>query len=203
LPYIVAKHQVVKTIHLMKQLFLVLLSAFILVSCQKEVSYETPVNGGGGGGGGNNSYFIQAKVNGTTKTFNFNNAAIITDLGGGVKSLSLVGNASSNASSLEGINLAINFMAIAPKTGTYTEDYSGTDYVTAAVYNPNSTTVVYGAGLIATSVSPLNITITKIDNTVVSGTFKGAFYKLDISSGNPSSTEYLDFTDGSFNLPVR
>jgi hypothetical protein len=185
----------------MKLLFVFALTSILLVSCRKEISLET-ITGGGGGGGGTPTYFIQAKVNGELRTFNFNNMAKVTDFGNGLKSLSLIGSATANASNLEGINLTINFFAGSPVAGTYSEDYSGTDYVTAGVYNPNSATIVYGAGLTVSTVSPLNITISKIDNAEATGTFKGAFYKTDISGGLPS-TEYLEFTEGSFKLPVR
>jgi len=184
----------------MKLPFLFALTSILFISCQKDTSLET--NAGGGGGGGNTSYYIQAKVNGTVRTFNFNSMAKITDFGSGFKSLSLLGSATANASNLEGINLTINFFAGSPVAGTYSEDYSGTDYVTAGVYNPNSATIVYGAGITISTVSPLSITISKIDNAEATGTFKGAFYKTDIAGG-PASTEYLEFTEGSFRLPIR
>ena len=191
-----------KTQHLLKQIFVFTLASFVLVSCSKEISFETATSGGGGGtGGGGSIYFLQANVNGTTRTFNYNAMAKVTDFGNGLKSLSLIGSATSNASNLEGINLTINFFGSNPKAGTFSEDYSGSDYVAAGIYNPNSTTVVYGAGLTTASVSPLSITISKIDNAEVTGTFKGAFYKTDTSG--VLSTEYLNFTEGSFRLQIR
>jgi hypothetical protein len=187
----------------MKLLSLLVLAFVLLSSCQKEKSYETPTGGGPGGGGGNASYFLQAKVNGTVRTFNFNDAAVLNDVGGGSKTLSIIGFASSNTSSLEGVQLAINFTSGGPQVGTYKEDYAGTDYIAAGLYNPNSTTTAYGAGLVAASVSPLSITITKIDSVKIAGTFKGAFYKMDLTTGNTSTTEYLEFTEGQFNLPLQ
>ena len=182
----------------MKQLLIFVLAAATFVSCNKEKSIESSTNTGGGGN--TNGYFISAKVNGTQRRFNSNDEAVITDLGGGAKTLSLIGSASST--SAEGINLTISFLKSAPTAGTFSEDAQTLDYITAGIYNPNSPTVVYTAGLSTSTVSPLSITITKIDSTVVEGTFKGAFYKTDVSSGGPTS-EYVTFTDGSFKLPVK
>ena len=182
----------------MKQLLIFVLAAVTIVSCQKETSVETSTNTGGGGN--SNGYFISAKVNGTARTFNSNDEALITDLGGGAKTFSLLGSASTT--SVESINLTISFLKSAPTTGTFSEASQTLDYITAGIYNPNSPTVVYTAGLATSSVSPLTITITKIDNTVAEGTFEGAFYKTDVSGGGPTS-EYLTFTDGSFRVPVK
>ena len=186
----------------MKQSLIFVLAAATILSCNKETSIETPTNSGGGTGGGGNSngYFISAKVNGADRTFNSNDQAVITDLGGGTKTLSLLGSVS--ATSVESINLTISFLKSAPTTGTFSEAAQTQDYITAGIYNPNSPTVVYTAGLATASVSPLTITITKIDNSVAEGTFKGAFYKTDVSGGGPTS-EYLTFTEGSFRVPVK
>lgn len=192
---------VAKTNYLMKQLLIFVLAAATIVSCKKEKSIESSNNlGGGTGGGTTNGYFIKAKVNGVDRTFNSNEEAVVTDLGGGAQTLSLIGSVS--ATSVESINLTISFLKSAPGVGTFSEDAQTLDYITAGIYNPNSPTVVYTAGLATSSVSPLSITITKIDSTVAEGTFKGAFYKTDVSSGGPTS-EYITFTDGSFKLPVK
>ena len=119
-----------------------------------------------------------------------------------LKSLSITGSASSSSSDLEGINLSINFFNVAPTTGTYTEDNPGTGYVTAGIYNPNSPTTVYAAGISSSTTLPLSITITKLSATEIEGTFKGAFYKTDITTGSPGS-DYITMTDGSFRLPVQ
>jgi hypothetical protein len=186
----------------MKRIFFFALTTLLIFSCAKERSFETHSSGGPPPGGGNSTYFFQAKVDGTVHSFNSNASANINDFGTGLKSLSLTGFASADTNNLEGINLSINFFAGSPKAGTYSQDYTGSEYVTAGIYNPNSTTVVYGAGLTTNTVSPLTITISKIDNTEVAGTFKGAFYKTDVNGG-PASSEFLQFTDGSFRLPIR
>lgn len=183
----------------MKQLVLIAIAGLFLVSCSKEKSFETST---GSPGGGNTTYYITAKINGTLTTFNVNDVAKITDFGSGLKSLSITGSASSDPSSLKGIDLSINFFNIAPAVGTYAADSSSTDYMTAGIYNPDSSMVVYTTGVSANSALPLTITLTKLDNTVVEGTFKGAFYKTDISSGT-SSADYLTMSEGSFRLPIQ
>ena len=202
-PYIL-KRPFVKTQHLMKQFLLFCTAGFVLISCQKEISTETTNGGGstGGGTGGATTYYIKCKINGTARTFNYNDMAKLTDLAVGAKTFSILGSASSDASNLEGVNLSINFIAGAPAAGTYAEDYSGTDYLVAGVYNPNSTTTIYAAGLTANSVLPLTITITKLDSQEATGTFKGAFYKTQVTSGVPTS-EYLSFTEGEFKLQIK
>jgi len=183
----------------MKQLVLIAVAGLFIISCSKEKSFETST---GAPGGGNTTYFITAKINGKLTTFNENDVAKITDFGSGLKSLSITGSASSNPTSLQGIDLSINFFNIAPAVGTYAADSSATDFMTAGVYNPDSATVVYTTAASASSVSPLSITITKLDNNEVQGTFKGAFYRTDISTGSTSS-DYLTFSEGSFRLPIQ
>ena len=189
-----------KTNYLMKQLILFLLTS-ALVSCQKEVSFETATDPGGTGGG-SNGYFIRAKLNGKDHNFNYNEMAAIIDLGGGTKTLSLIGSASPNSTDLESLNLTITSFNGSLTTGTYSENAQTVDYIAAGLYNPNSASILYTAGLTTSTALPLTITINKIDSAVVEGTFSGAFYKTDVSSGGPSS-EYLSFTDGAFRLAVK
>jgi hypothetical protein len=93
-----------------------------------------------------------------------------------------------------------NGVSIAP--GTYTEDDPGYDYTAAGVYNPNSTTIVWGAGLHYPSVKPLKITIATKTATEMSGTIEGAFYKQDVSTGQLYD-DYTLFTECEFKLPVK
>ncbi len=86
------------------------------------------------------------------KTYTSFASANIIDFTSGVTSLALV---AGTPNSLEGFNITINFFNSTPvKTGTYSEDYAGLDYLLGGVYNPNSTSIVYGAGLQAPSVKP-------------------------------------------------
>jgi len=184
----------------MKQLVLIAVMGVLLASCSKEKSFESSTNSGAGGG--NTTNYIIAKINGVLTTFNVNDVAKLTDFGSGLSSLSITGLASADPSNTQAINLSINFFNITPAVGTYTQDYSGSDYLTAGVYNPDSATVVYTAGISTSTAVPLSITITKLDNNEIEGTFKGAFYKTDVSNGSPSS-DYITFTEGTFRLPIQ
>jgi|GEM_PF-3149908 len=194
----------------MKQLsvpFLFICFSFFFSSCQKEVSLprtNTDTTGGGGTGGGGtpggSAYYIKCKKDGVQKSYTSFASANIIDLTSGVMSLALV---AGTPNSLEGFNIGINFFNSTPiKVGTYTEDYPGLEYIVGGVYNPNSTSIVYGAGLKTPSIKPLVVKILTKTTTEMTGTFEGAFYKLDINSGS-ISTEYFLFTEGVFKLPVK
>lgn len=168
------------------------LSVLTFTSCKKSNSED---RGG---------YYIRGKKDGTAFTYSANAMAMITDFGGGTGvSLSLFANAQPNAASLEGLGMSINFSAgHSPAVGVYTEDHAGTDYVAAGVYNPNSTTIVWGAGIHFPTVKPLKITILTKTATEMTGTFEGAFYKQDVSI--PAFyDDYILFTEGEFKLPVQ
>ncbi len=194
----------------MKQLsvpFLFICFSFFFSSCQKEVSLPrtiTDTTGGGGTGGGGtpggSAYYIKCKKDGVQKSYTSFASANIIDLTSGVMSLALV---AGTPNSLEGFNIGINFFNSTPiKVGTYTEGYPGLEYIVGGVYNPNSTSIVYGAGLQTPSIKPLVVKILTKTTTEMTGTFEGAFYKLDINSGS-ISTEYFLFTEGVFKLPVK
>jgi len=194
----------------MKQLsvpFLFICFSFFFSSCQKEVSLprtNTDTTGGGGTGGGGtpggSAYYIKCKKDGVQKSYTSFASANIIDLTSGVMSLALV---AGTPNSLEGFNIGINFFNSTPiKVGTYTEDYLGLEYIVGGVYNPNSTSIVYGAGIQTPSIKPLVVKILTKTTTEMTGTFEGAFYKLDINSGS-ISTEYFLFTEGVFKLPVK
>ena len=178
--------------------------SFFFSSCQKEVSFPTTntdtTGGGGGGTPGGSAYYIKCKKDGVQKSYTSFASANIIDLTSGVMSLALV---AGTPNSLEGFNIGINFFNSTPiKVGTYTEDYPGLEYIVGGVYNPNSTSIVYGAGLKTPSIKPLVVKILTKTTTEMTGTFEGAFYKLDINSGS-ISTEYFLFTEGVFKLPVK
>jgi len=170
-----------------------LLLASLVSSCKKDASS----NGG---------YYIKGKKDGVAFTYSSNAMAMITDYtssGAGI-GLSLMASPQAvSASSMEGLAVSINFsngVSITP--GTYTEDYAGYDYTTAGVYNPNSTTIVWGAGLHYPSAKPLKVTITSKTATEITGTIEGAFYKQDVSTGDVYD-EYTLFTECEFKLPVK
>ena len=193
--------------NLMKRILSICFSAFVLVSCQKEVSLEPGLGGGGTGGGGGGtggggSYYLRAKVEGTLK--NFNNIATfqVVQYVPGQYSINIYGGV--NSTSLEGLAMVINFDAgVTPTAGTYSEDAQGTDYILGGVYNPNSQTITWNAGFNPTSVLPLEIKITSLDSKEAKGTFKGAFYFQDLNNpGVPPGPDYKTITEGEFFLKV-
>jgi len=119
----------------MKKLFfalaLTIAVSFTLSSCKKDSNAASTNN------------YIKGNKNGVAFNFTTNAMATITDYTstGGFTLLNLV--AGGNA--MEGFNIGINFSNnTTVATGTFTEDYTGSDYLVAGVYNPNSTTIVYG-----------------------------------------------------------
>lgn len=171
------------------------LTALTLTSCKKS----------GNDDDGDNGYYIKGKKDGTSFTYSANAMAKITDFSStaGMISLAFTANAQPNAASLEGLSLSINFQnGKSPAVGTYTEDYSGTDYITAGVYNPGSATIVWGAGIHYPTAKALKINILTRSDTEMTGTFEGAFYKQDVSVPAVYD-EYMLFTEGEFKLPIK
>ncbi|HEV7331224.1 MAG TPA: hypothetical protein VGN63_09305 [Flavisolibacter sp.] len=186
----------------MKNLFFtVLLSVFaatLFSSCQKAKNDTTETNTGP-------TYYIKGKKDGTAFTYSTNAEARITDFSSSAQtiSLALMANAKPNESSLEGLALAINFFNGAqPSVGTYSEDNSGIGYLAGGVYNPNSATIVWAAGIHHPTVKPLRIQILTQTNTEMTGTFEGAFYKQD-NSIPEFYDDYTLFTEGEFKLPIK
>lgn len=164
--------------------------AVLAVSCKKSSSSS---NGG---------YYIKATVDGTAKTFNVNAMAMKMDMGGAV-SLSIFGNVTS-AATLEGINLTINNTPNPSKAitaGTYDELVTD-NFVTAGVYNPGSTTIVWGAGEYPNPPHPLQIVITSIDDKTVKGTFSGDFYYTNVSTVQ-IGPDKKSFTNGEFYVKIQ
>jgi len=197
----------------MKLTFSALLMVFSIAfsACQKELSYEVdPGNtgggsGGGGGnnGGGNSSYYVKGKKDGTAFNYTVYPMATVISAGGSSQ-ISINANAALPNVSLESMGLALSFSNGATiATTTYTENDNSTDHIIAGVYNPNSMTMVWGAGIIPNSAKPLKITITAKSSTELSGTFEGAFYKEDLTLGTFSQTEYITVTEGEFKVPMK
>ena len=191
----------------MRILCLLLLTGILFSSCQKEISWDgfvDPGGGGGGtGGGGSSTYYIRFKKDGVQKEFTAAAMAKITNFGAaGFIGLNLVANQS--LSSLEGLNIGANFFnGTSPAVGVYTENDPSTNYLVAGVYNPNSTTIVYGAGIYFPSAKPLVIRILTMTATEMTGTFEGAFYKTDVASGSLPTGEHFLFTEGQFKLKIQ
>jgi hypothetical protein len=112
-------------------------------------------------------------------------------------------NAQPNATSLEGVVVSITFSnGKSPAVGTYSEDDPSLDYMAAGVYNPNSMTITWAAGLHYPSIKPLKINILTKTTTEMTGTFEGAFYKQDASTATLYDDHIL-FTECEFKLPVK
>lgn len=166
-------------------LLFVCLSFLFFAACSKDD------NSGGGP-----KYFIKANVGGTAKTFSANPLVVKINQSG---TYSLSMSAGAGGSSLEGMALQINQTSGPITAGTYNETLLG-DYVIAATYNPNTSDVsaIYGAGLKISTTAPLQIVISSITDSEVSGTFSGEFFD---NSGVGSNS--LLITSGEFKLPVQ
>jgi hypothetical protein len=151
--------------------------------------------------GNKSTYYIKGKKDGTPFTYSANAMAEITNLGGFI-TMSLVASAQPGGTNMEGLNIGANFFVGQPVVGTYSEDYTGTDYLVAGVYNPNSATIVWGAGIHTPTAKPLKITITSKTATEITGTWEGAFYKQDVSIPMIYNN-YTLFTEGEFKLPIH
>ena len=182
-----------------KVLFASLLTVFaatLFTSCQK----DTNTNPGNKGA----TYYIKGKKDGTAFTYSTNPSAMIIDFSSTAQSISLalMASAKPGTTSMEGLALNLSFFnGKQPAIGTYTEDYSGTDYLAAGVYNPNSATISWAAGLHYPTVKPLTVHILTKTNTEITGTFEGAFYKQDNSNAQLYD-DYTLFTEGEFKLPI-
>lgn len=178
----------------MKRLLLILCVSVLLFSCKKEYSYE-------GGPASNPTYYLTATVDGVPLKFNVDNEATYT-ISGGTNALELIGFASADPNDNTNITLDIHYDATPPGVGTYTGQTSN-NFVTG-VYDYNDPNTIYSTGLNNVSVSPLTITITSITNTVVEGTFSGAFYATDPSTTLiKSPPSYILITEGKFRLPIK
>src|SRR5690606_38068988 len=175
-----------------RTLILLLSATVLFAGCSKSGTSDSSDN-----------YYIKGKKNGADFSYTNYAMATIFEIIADHTSLSLSANNSSNAGDLTGMVLGINFSnggSLAP--GTYIEDGGGVIYAVSGVRNPNSTTIVYGAGGIhVPTARPLKIVITSITDTEITGTFEGAFYKQDLSIPEYYD-EYLDFTEGEFRLPL-
>jgi len=193
----------------MKRLSSVALLSFLLFACQKDLSYQdaaSAVNGNAvapspaPASEGSAAYYVKFKSGQELETLNFNTKALLSEAG---SAMSLVLQASANADNVkkETIRLYLTFLSGSPVEGTYNQGDPGFKYLVSGSYNPGDANVTYSAGLTRTTELPLSITITSINNGVIKGTFKGAFYKHDLTTGIMSS-EHTDYSEGEFNLPV-
>jgi hypothetical protein len=194
----------------MKRVLLYILPlALLITACGKEQSFEVPTDdpnnpgnpGNPGGGGGNTGYFLKCKIDGNAKSFPIALMAVKTDVAGVMTSYNIVGKANSNPNNFESLNLAINTNA-ALTTGTYAVDDPGTTFVIAAVYNPNSTTVVWGTTSGDTGGTPFKIVLTSVSATELAGTFSGTFFESNASNPTPNPASH-NITEGEFKVKFQ
>jgi hypothetical protein len=165
-------------------LLFILASTFFL-SCDKNSNQSS----------GTATYYIKGKKDGTAFNFTTNTQAKVLTVGP-VAMLNFIAGGTGS----EGFNLGItSSTGAAINTGTYSEANAAV-YAVAGVYNPNSTTTVYSAGIHAT-VKPLVINILTKTTTEVTGTFSGAFYRQ--STGGTFSGDFITITEGEFKLKLQ
>lgn len=143
------------------------------------------------------TYYIKANIGGTEKTYSAIPIAVQINQGG---TYSLAISAAANANSSEGLGLQINKTSGPITAGTYSDASNSNDYVIAGIYNPGTSDIsaIFGAGLKISVSAPLNIVISEITDSKVSGTFSGEFYN---NSG--TGTDSLLITNGNFNIPIQ
>lgn len=181
----------------------------LLAACTKEKSLEnggvTPQPGGPGnpgnpGGPGNSTYFLNAKVNGTAKTFN-EDLGIIKEDTLGLTMFTLTGYASAVTTDFETIVISIGTMSGTLQPGTYSigNVLSG---IVIGVYVNADATKQYLAFTGDTSSDPFTVTITSVTATEIAGTFKGKLFELDMNTGMPNPNSSVTLTEGSFKAKI-
>ncbi len=179
-----------------------------LASCSKHT--DKPANSGGGdnngggnNGGGNNggggqtgSYYVKAKMDGTTLTYS-----------GTVKASRYVQDDGTHVLRVQGIKGngstdemdAIILSAADATIGQYTEGDHET-YAIFGIYAPQNRADdngVYMAGKQSDNAAPYSINITEMTDKYVKGTFSGAFFD---AQGTGSNEKKL--TNGEFVAPI-
>ena len=163
-----------------KPFYIVCLLIISLSACNKD------------GGSGGSQYYMKATIGGTEKTYTTVPLAMRFD-----QNSTYV--LSMSAGAYEGMGLQITQTGTPLTTGQYTQGGSG-NYVIAGVYNPGTAdvTAIFGAGLKYPTSVPLQIVISSLTPSEVSGTFSGMYYN---NSG--VGTDSMLITNGSFSLPIQ
>ena len=191
----------------MKRLTSVALVSLLFAACQKDLDYQmqgseattqeavvAPVDA-------NTGYYVKFKTGNDEASFQYDAKAVLAE-SGTAKSLLIQGSAVPGESDKESIRLYLSFLNGSPAVGTYKQGDPSFNYLVSGSFNPGTTEFSYSAGLTPSTELPLTITISSIENGIIKGSFKGAFYKHDLKTGVLSSKEYIQYTDGEFNLPV-
>lgn len=160
-----------------KWLLLLVIASLYCSACKKDVV-------------DNSAHFIKAKFNGTEKIFSYSPSAseYSGDISAGF-SMSAK-NDSDNTSFSLGI---VHPFGVRITPGIYNKLSNG--------YYPNGSytkdAVFYASRILLPDSSTIQITISNLTNTTVTGTFSGTMRNID------DSTEEITITNGSFNLPVE
>jgi hypothetical protein len=165
-----------------------ILLLFLIASCGKEKSGEEDLG----------QYYLKCKIDGVDKTFNHSAVAVQQDLGGGVMGYSVFGKAVADPNNLQSLGLAIQLLVPFVK-GTYKETDPTIDYDLAGIYNPNTVdpNMIYASH--ESETDPLQITITEITTTSLSGTFKGTMF---INGADPNADSII-VSNGQFKVKFQ
>lgn len=164
----------------MKPFYFVCLLLVLFTACSKD------------SGGGEPGYFMKATIGGTEKNYVSVPAALHINQNG-TDILSMTAGAN------EGLGLQITQTGAFITAGTYTQSSTGNPIV-AGIYNPGTLdpSAIFGAGIKFPTSAPLQIVISTLTATQVTGTFSGMYYD---NSG--IGTDSLLISNGSFNLPIQ
>lgn len=164
-----------------KYLLITILATSFCYSCNKELKSA---------GVDHNSFYIKATLNGELRTFSDNPSAgeYPGDLSAGFNMM-----AEDKKDAAEFTLNIIHPFGMPLTTGTYGNIATG--YIPSGHYRLGDV-ISYESG-INSNTSTLNITISGISNTSVSGTFNGSLINMR------DTNAVMTITNGSFNLPVH
>jgi hypothetical protein len=192
----------------MRRLTSVALLSVFLFACQKDVNYlnqgatQAIATADKAASENTGDYFVKFNAGNGVENYQFNTSAFLGDAGT-AKSLVLQASANPDDPKQESIHLYLSFLSGSPAVGTYKQGDPAFKTLVSGSFNPVNPNFTYSAGLSPVTESPLTVTISSISNGVIKGTFKGAFYKHDLSTGVMSETEFVDYREGEFSLPIQ
>lgn len=165
-----------------------LVTAFF-VACETDNEIGT---GGNNGGGPPSVFYVRAKVDGVSKTWNVDPIAVKAQAGGST-TITIAGRAA--VGSQEMINFSVSNSPSGNTIGpaTYAEA-DGSGFLTSALYKV-SQSASYAAGFQVSPSNPFTITFTELSTTEAKGTFSG-----DVYENNGLGPAKKTLTVGEFNV---
>ena len=166
------------------KLFIVAACLGLFISCKKEKSDTDSTD-----------YYMSAKVDGIQKTYKINTIAVKLQ----IDTVYSIGfSAYGDTTTGEHFFLDIGQTNKPITTGTYV-DAAADELLVVGGYNPGTTddTKIYAAGLQIDNNPRLQITVSTLTATTISGTFSGTYYD---EGGDGTGT--IAVTEGKFNLPL-